>query len=74
MSLEYGEQTKLADAAGMSRQFLNDIMQGRKRCPSAVAVKLELISQEVLGRKVLAREWILAGLGIRINGGLNDRL
>lgn len=72
--LQKGEQTKLADAAGMSRQFLNDIMQGRKRCPSAVAVKLELISQEVLGRKVLAREWILAGLGIRINGGLNDRL
>lgn len=63
MEMQHGEQTKLADAAGVSVQFLNDIVKGRKRCPSSLAVKLELVSEEVLGRKVLAREWILAGLG-----------
>lgn len=63
MEMQHGTQTKLAEAAGLSPQFLNDILKGRKRCPSSVAVKLELVSEEVLGRKVLAREWILAGLG-----------
>lgn len=63
MEMQHGEQTKLAEVAGLSPQFLNDIIRGRKRCPSSVAVKLELVSEEVLGRKVLAKEWILAGLG-----------
>ena len=67
------EQTKLADAAGMSIQFLNDILHGRKRCPSSVAVKLELISEQVLGRKILAKEWILAGLGIALQKGETDQ-
>lgn len=71
--LEKGEQTKLAEVAGMSIQFLNDILHGRKRCPSAVAVKLELISEQVLGRKVLAREWILAGLGMALQKGETDQ-
>lgn len=68
MTLEYGDQARLAEVAGVSTQFLNDVLKGRKRCPGTLAVKLELISEEVLGQKVLASEWILAGLGLRQEG------
>lgn len=73
MKLKHGDQKRLADAAGVSVQFINDIVQGRKHCPGSLAVKLELISEQVLGRKVLAKEWILAGLGMALQkGGRND--
>lgn len=69
MILKHGDQKKLADTAGVSVQFLSEILNGKKRCPSSLAVKLEQVSEEVLGQKVLARDWILAGLGIEIGKG-----
>lgn len=69
MILKHGDQKKLAETVGISETFLSDILNGRKRCPSSLAVKLEQVSENVLGQKVLARVWILAGLGIELSQG-----
>lgn len=65
MELKRGQLTQLAETAGVSVSFLCDIVNGHKRCPSALAVKLELISEGVLGVKVPSKDWILAGLGLK---------
>lgn len=65
MQIAWGKQKELAVAAGVSEPQLSDILRGHKRCPSALAVKLERVSEAVLGEKVYSTEWILAGLGLR---------
>lgn len=62
--LKHGQLTQLAEAAGVSLSFLSEIVNGRKRCPATLAVKLERVSEGVLGEKILSSEWILAGLAI----------
>lgn len=69
MNLKHGDQVRLAETAGVSPQFLNDILTGRKRCPSSLAVKLELISEMTIGELVPAKDWVLAGLGVEIGAG-----
>ena len=65
MELKHGDQKKLAEAVGVVPSYINEIVNGNKQCPGRLAVKLEMVSEEVLGQKVLASEWILAGLGLR---------
>lgn len=73
MKLKHGDQKRLADAAGVSVQFINDIVQGRKHCPGSLAVKLERVSVDVLGRHVTSSTWILAGLGMALQKGETDQ-
>lgn len=73
MNILHGRQKLLAAAAGVPAAFLNDIVQGRKRCPSSLAVKLEMVSEDVLGYRVTSSEWILAGLGLnKKEGGASE--
>lgn len=65
MVLRHGDQKKLAEAVGCAPSYINEIVNGKKQCPGRLAVKLEMVSGEVLGQKVLTSEWILAGLGLR---------
>lgn len=65
MILKRGDQKKLAEAVGCAPSYINEIVNGKKQCPGRLAVKLEMVSGEVLGQKVLTSEWILAGLGLR---------
>jgi len=55
----YGEKAKVARAAGMSPQALNDILSGVRPCGRKRARKLEAASLLVLGesRAVPAAAW-----------------
>ena len=65
MVLRHGDQKRLAETVGVVPSYINEIVNGNKQCPGRLAVKLEMVSEQVLGQKVLASEWILAGLGLR---------
>lgn len=65
MELKHGDQKKLAEAVGVVPSYINEIVNGNKQCPGRLAVKLELVSERVLGQRVMTSEWILAGLGLR---------
>lgn len=64
IELKHGMQKKLAEAAGVTTSTINEIIKGKRYCPSSLAVKLEDISEEICGKKITAREWILSGLGV----------
>lgn len=47
MNWEYGEKAKLARRAGISRQYLNDILKKKINAPLDVAMRLEKASREM---------------------------
>lgn len=57
--MKWNDQKTLAEAVGISPQFLNDILHRRKRCPAKRAKKMELECYRILGILVPDREWIL---------------
>ena len=47
---KYGEKTLLAQKAGISRQFLGDILSRRRPCPPALAPVLETACTTISSR------------------------
>lgn len=51
-----GDKTKLAKAAGISPQYLCDIMAGRKECRAKLAIELEQAAL-TLGYRISRFQW-----------------
>ena len=62
LNIEHGKQRALARAVGISEQFLSDILHGRKPCPKFHAIRLEMLSERILGQKVTLEDWLLMGV------------
>jgi len=53
-----GTKTELARRAGLSPQFLNDILAGRKPCPAKKALRLAAESSDLVGEEIPVEDWI----------------
>jgi hypothetical protein len=62
-----GHKKALADAAGISQQYLCDIMAERKACRAELATRLEAAGEE-LGYRISRFQWAFPSL--RINNPL----
>ena len=47
MTWEYGDKAELARRAGISRQYLNDILKKKINAPLGVAMRLEQASRDM---------------------------
>lgn len=64
--MEYGTQTAIANAAKISVQYLNDIIQGRCKCHRDLGEKL----QKITG--VSKETWVF-GQPVDIRAALNEK-
>jgi transcriptional regulator with XRE-family HTH domain len=55
--IEHGRAQRIAKRAGISQQFLSNILNRRRHANEATAKKLERASSDVLGKRIRADEW-----------------
>ena len=55
-----GQKVKVAKAASIEPQFLNDILTRRRPCPGTTAVALHRATGNVLGFYIATEDWLLS--------------